>query len=165
MSATEHILVLDDDGDVRDVLVEVLRDHGYRVSWAVDGRSMRDFLQGEDPVDAVVLDAAMPGEASGSLALYAKERGLPVVMISGSPDLIQFAADNDLQLLKNPFRGHELVAAIVQALGSGEAGQRTLALLWLKSIIGHCFFGFLAILWKDFFLPVLTGYEHGSGIS
>ena len=126
MSATEHILVIDDDGDVRDILVDILRDGGYRVSWAVDGRSMREFLQGGDRVDAVVLDATLPDEASNSLALHAKELGLPVVMISGSPDLIQFAAENGLQLLRKPFRGHELIEAIVQALGSGEPGQRPL---------------------------------------
>jgi two-component system OmpR family response regulator len=124
MSATQHILVIDDDGDVRDVLLEILQDREYRVSLAVGGRSMREFLRGDDPVDVVVLDAAMPGEASASLALYAKGLGLPVVMISGSPKMMQFAIEHDLQLLEKPFRGEELIAAIVEALASGEAGQR-----------------------------------------
>jgi DNA-binding NtrC family response regulator len=125
MSDTEHILVVDDDGPVREVLVELLREHGYRVSWAVDGHSTREFLQGSDPVDAVVLDAAMPGEASASLALHLKKLGLPLVMISGSPRMMQFAMEQGLQLLEKPFRGQELVDAIVKALGSGEAGQRS----------------------------------------
>jgi CheY-like chemotaxis protein len=74
MSATEHILVVDDDGDVRDVLVDILRDRGYRVSLAVDGPSMREFLQDDAPVDAVVLDAAMPGEASVRGSIEAQGR-------------------------------------------------------------------------------------------
>jgi two-component system, OmpR family, response regulator len=124
MSATEHILVIDDNDDVRAVLVEQLQDHGYRVSSAIDGHSMREFLERDGSVDAVVLDALMPGENSASLALHLKALGLPVVMISGSPDLIQFALEHDLQLLQKPFGGSELVAAVVKALGSNLAGQR-----------------------------------------
>jgi hypothetical protein len=46
----------------------------------------------------------MPGEASSTLALLAKTLRLPVVMISGSPDGMKFAADHGLQLLRKPFR-------------------------------------------------------------
>jgi two-component system OmpR family response regulator len=77
MSATEHILVVDDNGDVRDVIVEILREYGYRVSWAVDGASMREFLQGGDPVDGIILDALMPGEAGTALALTQRRWGFP----------------------------------------------------------------------------------------
>jgi two-component system, OmpR family, response regulator len=124
MGEIKHILVVDDDGDVRAVLVEILRDREYRVSSAVDGITMREFLDGDDPVDAIVLDAAMPGEASGTLALLAKELGLPLVMVSGSPDDMQFAADNGLQMLEKPFKAQQLIDALTEALGSGESGQR-----------------------------------------
>ena len=108
MAISKHILVVDDDGDVRSVLVEILRDREYRVSSAVDGITMRRFLDGIDPVDAIVLDAAMPGEALATLALHAKDRGLPLVVVSGSPDDMQFALDNGLQLLEKPFKGQDL---------------------------------------------------------
>jgi DNA-binding NtrC family response regulator len=119
MAAVKHILVVDDDGDVRSVLVDILRDREYRVSSAVDGITMRQFLEGNDPVDAIVLDAAMPGEASGTLALLA-----PLVMVSGSPDDMQFAIDHGLQMLEKPFKGQQLTDALIKALGSGESGQR-----------------------------------------
>ena len=65
----KHILVVDDNGDVRDVIVDTLQEHNYRVSAATDGSVMRDFLETGDTVDCVILDALMPGEASASLAL------------------------------------------------------------------------------------------------
>ena len=124
LAAIKHILVVDDDGDVRAVLVDILRDREYRVSSAVDGVTMRQFLEGNDPVDAIVLDALMPGEASVTLGLLAKELGLPLVMISGNPDDMQFAIDHNLQMLEKPFKTQELIDALTKALGSGEFGQR-----------------------------------------
>jgi DNA-binding NtrC family response regulator len=124
MADQKHILVVDDDGDVRAIIVDMLQERGYRVDSAADGISMRDFLQGDDPVNAIVLDAVMPGESSTALALHARELGLPVVMISGSPEMMQFAIENGLQLLEKPFRMQELVDALSQALGSREFGQR-----------------------------------------
>src|SRR4051794_17744764 len=103
MAAAKHILVVDDNASVLEVLIFMLQDRGYRVSSAYDGKSMRAFLRGGDPVDLVVLDALMPGEASNDLALHAKELRLPVVMISGSPVSIEFALENGLQLLEKPF--------------------------------------------------------------
>ena len=86
---------------------------------------MRDFLETDDTVDCVILDALMPGEASASLALHLKERGIPVVMISGSPEAMKYAMDNGLQLLRKPFHLQELYSAVDTALASGESGQRS----------------------------------------
>jgi CheY-like chemotaxis protein len=88
MADQKHILVVEDDNDVRAIIVDMLQERGYRVDSAADGISMRDFLQEDDAVDAIVLDAAMPGESSTALALHARQLGLPVVMISGSPEMI-----------------------------------------------------------------------------
>jgi DNA-binding response OmpR family regulator len=85
---------------------------------------MRAAIINPDLLDAIVLDASMPGENTASLALHAKDRKLPVVMISGSPTLMKFALDNGLQLLMKPFKIDELYAAIDKALASGEFGQR-----------------------------------------
>lgn len=123
-AAAKHILVVDDDRYVRDVLVAMLQDHGYRASPATGGEAMRRCLQGDESVDAVVLDALMPGERGSALALYAKELRIPVVMISGSPDALQFAIENGLQLLEKPFKMHELLTALDGAIKSGQFGQR-----------------------------------------
>jgi two-component system OmpR family response regulator len=125
VSRSNHILVVDDNGDVRDVLIAMLEGCGYRVSSATDGKSMRDFLAGGDAVDAVVLDALLPDEASSVLALHAQDLRVPVVMISGSPAAIQFAIENGLQLLEKPFRMQELLDGLDAAIKSGEFGHRT----------------------------------------
>jgi DNA-binding NtrC family response regulator len=124
-SMTLHILVVDDDGDVRPVLVEMLQEAGYAVTPADSGAAMREILTREAlAVDAVVLDCQMPGEPSAQLALHAKSLRLPVVMISGSMEAMQFADENALQLLTKPFRLPDLLNAIDEAIGSGEFGQR-----------------------------------------
>jgi DNA-binding response OmpR family regulator len=124
MGQSKHILVVDDTGEVRDVIVDILQEQNYRVSTASSGSVMRDFLETGDTVDCVILDALMPGESSASLALHLKEKGIPVVMISGSPEAMKYAADNGLQLLAKPFRSQELYSAVNTALASGEFGQR-----------------------------------------
>jgi DNA-binding NtrC family response regulator len=124
MGQPKHILVVDDDGDVRDVLVEILQNDYYRVSSVANSALMRDFLETDDAVDCVVLDALMPGESSISLALHLKEVGIPLVMISGSHDAMEYAEKNGLQLLRKPFHTQELYSALNTALASGEFGQR-----------------------------------------
>jgi DNA-binding NtrC family response regulator len=125
MSQGKHILVVDDNDDVRDVIVNVLQKYHFRVSAASSGTHMRDFLETGDTVDCVILDALMPGEASASLALHLKERKISVVITSGNPDAIKYAADNGLQLLRKPFRSQELYSSVNTALASGEFGQRS----------------------------------------
>jgi two-component system OmpR family response regulator len=98
----KHILAIDDNEAVRDVIVTMLQEHGYRVTAAGDGLSMREILQRDDPVDAIVLDALMPGEQSATLARHARDLNIPVVMISGSHDKIVFALDNASSCSENP---------------------------------------------------------------
>ena len=122
---TLHVLVVDDDEDLLTVLVEMLRDAGFCVTPADSGGAMRDILGVENPaVDAVVLDCRMPGEPSAQLALHAKSLNLPVVMISGNIEAMQFADENGLQLLAKPFRMSGLLNAIDEAMRSGYFGQR-----------------------------------------
>jgi two-component system, OmpR family, response regulator len=124
-SQSKHILVVDDNGDVRDVIVAGLQTYNLRVSSAPNCSVARDFLETGDTVDCVILDVLMPGEASASLALHLKERRIPVVMISGSPEAIKYAADNGLQLLRKPFHLQELYSAVNTALAGREFGQRS----------------------------------------
>jgi two-component system OmpR family response regulator len=129
MDQPQHILAVDDNEAVRDVIALLLREQGYRVTTADGGVSMREILQQEilkqdRAIDAVILDALMPGEGSEPLALYARGLGIPVVMVSGSPDKIAFAEENGLQLLRKPFRSEQLIDALKLAFDSGVAGQR-----------------------------------------
>ncbi|MBS0410596.1 MAG: response regulator [Proteobacteria bacterium] len=57
----EHILVVDDDPGIRDVVSEFLERHGYAVDTAADGREMERAISRHAP-DLVVLDVMLPGE-------------------------------------------------------------------------------------------------------
>jgi DNA-binding NtrC family response regulator len=125
MASTLQVLVVDDDRDVADVIARMLEARGYRCIIAAGGASMREALA-DDGFGAVILDALMPGEPSVTLAVRAKELRLPVVMISGSDEMMKFAQEHNLQLLQKPFRMTDLYAALDTALASGEFGQRGL---------------------------------------
>ena len=53
---------------------------------------------------------------------------MPLVMISGSPKMVDFAEENELQLLRKPFKAADLSAAIEKALSSGAFELREEAL-------------------------------------
>src|SRR5258708_22029368 len=68
------ILVVEDDDDVREFGVDVLRDNGYRVSEAVNGGVALVLLEQDLPIDLLFTDIVMPGEPDGvALAERAKE--------------------------------------------------------------------------------------------
>ena len=85
MSSDCHIVVCDDEADIRETFREYLALQGYRVSAAEGGGALRRLLETE-PVDLVILDLAMPGEDGLSLARFLRERhaaGLLMVTASG----------------------------------------------------------------------------------
>src|SRR5579871_1099312 len=76
-----HVLVVDDDREIRDLLSRFLTKHGMRVTAARDGAEMMKAI-GERGIDIVVLDVMLPGE--DGLALCRRLRGqsgLPVIML------------------------------------------------------------------------------------
>ena len=61
MQAEPHILVVDDDREIRTLLSRFLAKEGFRITAAADGREMRKILA-EWAIDLVVLDLMLPGE-------------------------------------------------------------------------------------------------------
>jgi len=75
-----HILVVDDDQRIRDLLARYLFEHGFRVSSAADAASARAAMRGL-AFDLVILDVMMPGESGLSLARDLKAiSNVPVLM-------------------------------------------------------------------------------------
>jgi DNA-binding NtrC family response regulator len=123
-AVARHILVVD-DGDVRDVIIDMLVMNGFVATAAIGGVAMHEVLAGGGiPIDAVVLGSLVPGEPSADLALHAKALRLPLIMISSSHDSMKFADDHGLQLLREPFRLAELLQAVEDAIASGQFSQR-----------------------------------------
>ena len=119
----EHIVVVDDDADVLDVIQQFLEDDGYRVSGYTNAATMRAVVLVE-AVDLFVLDGPMRGETPATITNFVKKVGLPVVMMSGNPDTMKIAHEQGLQLLWKPFSHAGLLKAVETALASGEVGRR-----------------------------------------
>ena len=85
----EHILVVDDEKAVADMLGEVLRSHGYSAEVSTDSRQALVRLQ-KDGVDLLLTDLLMPQIDGMELAQRAQQQqpGLPVVMLSGQAVLL-----------------------------------------------------------------------------
>lgn len=120
-----HILIIDDDVHIGDMLEEVLRLEGYRVSRAYSGTEALLALSASRP-DLALLDLMLPG-LSGEEVLP-KIEGIPVIILSAKVDtdskvsmLLGGAAD----YVTKPFDTKELLARIAVALrkGSQPAGS------------------------------------------
>ena len=84
----EHIVVCDDEPDIRDTVGEYLELQGYRVS-AVDGGPALRELVDKEKIDIVVLDIMMPGEDGLSLARFLRERGdTAIIMLTASGETV-----------------------------------------------------------------------------
>ena len=119
MENADHILVVDDDAEIRSLLGDYLRKNGYRATAVADGKAMWTALS-RGKVDLVVLDLMLPGE--DGLALCRKLRAgsdTPVVMLTARGEEtdrivgLEMGADD---YLAKPFSPRELLARIKSVL-------------------------------------------------
>ncbi len=115
----EHLLVVDDDREIRALLSEYLEQAGYRVTAVADGREMRRAVD-SSRVDLVVLDLMLPGEDGLSLCRDLRSRSrLPILMLTARGEEtdrivgLEMGADD---YLPKPFNPRELLARIRSVL-------------------------------------------------
>ena len=115
MSGTEHILVVDDDPGIRNLLRDYLQNNGYRVTAVGDGKAMWKTLDGAR-VDLVILDIMLPGDDGLVLCRNLRSRSeLPVIMLTARGEDterivgLEMGADD---YLPKPFNPRELLARI-----------------------------------------------------
>jgi two-component system OmpR family response regulator len=113
--AGEHILVVDDDPGIRDLVSEFLARHGYEVAGASDGRSMEQALSRRTP-DLIVLDVMLPGEDGFAICRRLAQPGGPaIIMLSAMGEEtdrivgLELGADDYLPKPCNP---RELLARV-----------------------------------------------------
>jgi signal transduction histidine kinase len=119
-----HLLVVDDDPDVRWVIAQDLKEMGCIVTEAESGRAALTILEGKARCDLVIVDLLMPG-LSGLDTLRLARRSRPelkVLFTSGYADLSRFG-DNlrDYPLLQKPFTLEslaEMVQTVLQGISS-----------------------------------------------
>ena len=120
----EIILVVDDDDDVRATAVRLLRDYGYDVLEAHDGKAALEVLDERDDIDLLFTDVVMPGIRGPVLAEMARDKrpNMKVLFASGySESAVMFGGANvdSKQLLSKPYRREELAQKIRHALSKG----------------------------------------------
>lgn len=115
MSRPDHILIVDDDPEIRQLLSTYLSDAGYQTCVASQGVEMRKRLE-EQLIDLVVLDLMLPGEDGLTLCRELRVRSnIPVIMLTARGTLVdrivglEMGADD---YLPKPFDPRELLARI-----------------------------------------------------
>ncbi|MBF0176033.1 MAG: response regulator [Magnetococcales bacterium] len=112
-----HILVVDDDPDIRELVGSSLEREGYRVSTSPDGQGLERSM---DQVDLVILDLVLPGDDGLVLCRNLRARStIPVIILSSRGEEmdriigLEMGADD---YLPKPFHPRELLARVKSVL-------------------------------------------------
>jgi two-component system OmpR family response regulator len=120
-----HVLIVDDDSEIRELLSRFLSKHDFRVTTAKDGREMRQALA-DWSFDLVVLDLMMPGADGLSLCRQVRsESSIPIIMLTAMGEEVdriiglEVGADD---YMAKPFNPRELAARIKAVLRRSSGG-------------------------------------------
>jgi CheY-like chemotaxis protein len=115
MTASVHLLVVDDDDELRQGMQDALEAEGFATTAAGDGRQALEVLQADDLPGAILLDLMMPGmngwQFREAQRRDARIRDIPVLVITASRNLAGFPLDGEEVLLK-PFGLDELLEKV-----------------------------------------------------
>jgi len=119
MSDRPHLLIVDDDREIRTLLGQYFETHGYRTTTVAEGRAMRRVLQ-QSHVDLIVLDLMLPGEDGLALCRDLRTRSqLPVIMLTARGEDVdrivglEVGADD---YVPKPFNPRELLGRVKAVL-------------------------------------------------
>lgn len=119
MATLDHVLIVDDDAEIRTLLSQYLQRNGYRTSTVADGKGMWADLDSKKP-DIVVLDLMLPGDDGLTLCRDLRARSsVPIIMLTARGEEtdrivgLEMGADD---YLAKPFNPRELLARIKSVL-------------------------------------------------
>jgi len=118
------LLVVEDDGIVRMLMVEVLEDLGYKVVEAADATSALAILNDPaTPLDLLMTDVGLPDMSGQDLAGKAREIRplLPVLFASGYADSL--SVPEGMHSIGKPFSIDQLRDKVVQMIGPADSTQ------------------------------------------
>jgi len=119
-----HILVVDDDPEMRALLAACLAAAGFRVTEAVDGSAMHAILARTD-IDLVLLDIGLPGLDGLSLLREIRcNRHVRVIIVSGRGELLDRVVGLEVgadDYVTKPFHPQEMVARVRSVLRGATA--------------------------------------------
>jgi two-component system OmpR family response regulator len=119
MDNQDHILIVDDDADIRSLLGTYLQKNGMRATMAADGRAMWQALE-RGRFDLIVLDLMLPGDDGLVLCRNLRAKSdIPIIMLTARGEEtdrivgLEMGADD---YLPKPFSARELLARIKSTL-------------------------------------------------
>lgn len=115
-----RVLVVEDNGDIRELLGDLFEREGYRFALAADGAGMRRELAVGD-VDVVVIDVLLRGESGFELAHEAAAHGCGVVLTTGDHRRAAAIAASGHNFILKPYRLEALLATVETALAATKA--------------------------------------------
>lgn len=123
----KRILVVDDDPDIRQVLLDRMSSFGYAVETAIDGREALDTLR-QGRFDGMLLDMRMP-EMEGLEVLqrtHDSHPSMPVVMVTATSkeQVAQAMAGGACAYLLKPFDASQLKRVVEQCFGPAVSTER-----------------------------------------
>ncbi|HSU64856.1 MAG TPA: response regulator [Burkholderiales bacterium] len=143
LACSAHVLVVDDDPSVRELVADYLTDNDIKVTALADGRDIADVMQRE-AIDLLVLDLRMPGQDGMQIARKMREESqVPIIILTSRKDEadrvmgLELGADD---YLTKPFSPRELLAHIRALLRRARA-QQTVA-EGLNKVRAYRFAGF-----------------------
>jgi|SRR5579859_1207407 len=126
MERPAHLLLVEDDPEIRGLVADFLRQSGFQVTVAQDGGEM-DRVMESDAVDLLILDIMLPKEDGLSLCRRVRSRGnMPVIMLTARGSEIDRVVGLEMgadDYLAKPFSSHELVARIRALLRRAQYGR------------------------------------------
>ena len=119
MSERPHVLIVDDDREIRGLLAQYLEKHDFRTTAVADGREMRRILE-RSHIDLLVLDLMLPGEDGLSLCRELRSRSqLPIIMLTARGEDVDRIVGLELgadDYVAKPFNPRELLGRIKAVL-------------------------------------------------
>jgi len=110
-----HILIVDDDPRIRQMLTRYFEQEGYRVSAAADGAAMRAQLNAK-PVDVILLDVVMPGEDGLTIAREIRATSdVGIIMLTGRDEVLDRVVGLEVgadDYIAKPFHLREVLARV-----------------------------------------------------
>ena len=119
MVSLSHILIVEDEPLVRDVVVDAL-DGLYRTSLADTAAAAMAHLR-DGGIDAILLDCTLPGGLDPALVPMADQSGVPVILMSGHPDMMERVPGAGRPCIQKPFSLSALLSTIEQAVATPRA--------------------------------------------
>ncbi len=111
-----HVLICDDDGELRRLVADFLREHHYTVSTASDGRELARRLRLSPVVDLIVLDFMLPGQSGLEICRDLRATSnVPILMLTARGNETDRIAGLEMgadDYMCKPFSPAELVARI-----------------------------------------------------